>query len=268
MSQLKILFLGDVSGRVGREMVANKLPTLLAKYKPDLTVANVENAAGGFGVTAEVVQELLSYGVDLCTGGDHTFQIKSFYEELATDNLAFIRAANYSAPGLPGNGYEILNLGQKGRVAIISMLGQEFIGKTEKVENPFWFIDEFLEQEDIKAADFRLIDFHAETTAEKLSFAWYVRDRVEAVLGTHTHVATADNRLLGGKTAYVTDVGQCGPYDASLWVDFDVSIHNFKYPFRKPHKLAETGPRILNAVLVSTENFSPQSIERVDIVKE
>jgi hypothetical protein len=117
----------------------------------------------------------------------------------------------------------------------------------------------------------RLIDFHAEATAESLSFAWYVRDRVEAVVGTHTHVATADNRVLDGTTAYVTDVGQVGPYAASLWVDFENVIHNFKYPHRKRFEVAETGPRIFNSVLISFDpkkNFSPKSIERVDVVIE
>ncbi len=262
---LKILFIGDVSGSVGREVVKKVLPRIRNEQKPDLIVANVENAAGGVGVTREVIEELVSYGIDLCTSGDHTFSIKDFIDEIDED-LPFIRPANYEAIGVPGVGYKILDLGPKGRVAVINMLGQELFSFNQRVRSPFWFIDELLKQEDIKNADLRVLDFHTETTSEKLSLAWYVRDRVEAVVGTHTHVATADNRLLGGKVAYVSDLGQVGPYEASLWVDFENVIHNFKYPFRKPFVMAENGPKIFNSVLISFENFSPVAIDRVDVV--
>jgi metallophosphoesterase (TIGR00282 family) len=262
---LKILFIGDVSGSVGRDVVKQVLPKIRNEQKPDLVIANIENAAGGVGVTREVISELTSYGIDLCTSGDHTFGIKDFVEELDTE-LPFIRPANYEAKSVPGVGYKVLDLGAKGTVAVINILGQELFTNNPRVRSPFWFIDELLTIPEITDADIRFIDFHAETTSEKLSFAWYVRDRVEAVVGTHTHVATADNRILDGKVAYVSDTGQVGPYAASLWVDFENVVHNFKYPFRKPFVLAENGPKIFNSVIVSFENFSPVKIDRVDVV--
>ncbi len=267
MSELSILFIGDVSGSIGRDALKQVLPQIKQKHKPDLVIANVENAAGGHGVTREVITELISSGVDLATGGDHTFQIKGFYEDLSTD-MPFIRPANYEAKNLPGSPYKILDLGAKGRVAVINLLGQEFFPQASRVRSPFWFIDEMLDYPDIAAAEIKLVEIHAEATSEKLSMAWYLRDRAQIVVGTHTHVATADNRVLDGKVAYVSDVGQVGPYAASLWVDFESVIHNFKYPNRKAFKLEENGPKIFNSVLIKLKNFSPVSIERVDVVLE
>ena len=264
---LKILFIGDISGSVGRDTIKKVLPKIKNEKSPDLIIANIENAAGGVGVTREVIEEMASAGIDLFTSGDHTFGIREFVEEL-TPELPFVRPANYEAKSMPGVGYKVLDLGEKGRVAVINILGQELFSFNNRVRSPFWFIDELLEIPEIKEADIRFIDFHAETTSEKLSFAWYVRDRVEAVVGTHTHVATADNRILDNKVAYVTDAGQVGPYLASLWVDFENVVHNFKYPNRKPFILAEKGPKIFNSVLISFKNFSPVAIERVDVVLE
>lgn len=271
-SMLKLLFIGDVCGKPGRETVRKVLPGIKAKHAPDLVIANVENSAGGFGVSRETVEELVNAGIDFCTSGDHTFAMSEFLES-GMDDLPFIRPANYEAPGLPGKGVDFIDLRAKGRVAIINLLGQELFTHTQRVRSPFWFVDEMLEQSEIKESDLVFIDFHAEATSEKLALAWYVRDRVQAVVGSHTHVATADNRLLGGKIAYVTDAGQVGPYDASLWVDFENVIHNFKYPYRKPMKMAETGPRIFNSVLFTFDReigkkYSPIAIERVDAVVE
>lgn len=268
MDQTRILFIGDVCGEVGLNTVSRVLPSLKDTRKIDLVIANGENGAYGRGVTREVIQRLVQSGVDVVMGGDHTFSIKGFAEDLNGADLPFVRPANYEAPNLPGVGYKIVDLGEKGTVAIMSILGQELFTFNHKVHNAFWFIDDMLEIPEIKEANMRFIDFHAEATSEKLSFGWYVKDRVQTMVGTHTHVSTADNRLLGGTMAYVTDVGQVGPYEASLWVDFASAIHGFKYPTRVPFEPEMKPPYIFNSVLITYENFSPVTIERVDVVVE
>ncbi len=273
---ISILYIGDVCGSVGRNILARELPRLRQKYQPDLVIVNAENSAGGYGVNAKTVNEITDAGADLCTGGDHTFTIPSFQTEL-NSGLNFIRAANYSPPGIPGKPYEVIDLGAKGRVGVIQLLGQELFAYSQKVNNPFLYLDEFhVKHPELQECDLVLLEIHAESTAEKLSLAWHARTKVQAVVGTHTHVATADNRLLGdhmGKVAYVTDIGQVGPYAASLWVKFDIAIHNFKYPFRRKHELEESKPQVLNSVLMKFERntgqkYSPKSIDRVDVIIE
>lgn len=274
---IKILYIGDICGKVGRQAVKHILPKLKNIHKPDLVIANVENSAGGYGVTASKVQEITSFGVDLCTGGDHTFSIKQFASELnENQKLPFIRPANYESDNIPGKGYEVIDLGPKGSVAVIQVLGRELFAFNQKVLNPFLFVPKLLENPEIASANLKIIEIQAESTAEKLSFAWSIRDKVQAVVGTHTHVSTADQRLLGdgkGKIAYVTDIGQVGPYNASLWVKFEHAIHNFKYPFRLPHEIEEGKPHIFNSVLIefstdSERKYSPKSIQRIDIELE
>lgn len=267
-SGVKILYIGDVSTRRGRESLKQIIPQLKQKHSPDFIIANIENAAGGRGVTHQTYTEILGYGIDLATAGDHVYSLKSFLEQPIED-LAFIRPANYES-NLPGKQYEVVEVaGQK--VAFIVLLGQDMMQSSRFVRNPFFYVDQMLEQKEIAEANHIVIEVHAETGTEKLALAWYLKDRVSAVVGTHTHVATADNRLLGEQVAYVTDIGQVGPYDASLWADFENVINNFKYPMRKPFEMAENGPIVFNSVLItldSKQNLSPLSIERVDIVVE
>lgn len=271
---ISILYIGDVSGSVGRDVLTRELPKLKQKHNPDLVIANVENSAGGYGITLKTIEDAQSAGVDLCTGGDHTFGVKQFFAEL-NSSLPFIRPVNYSAKGIPGKGVEIIDLGSKGRVGFIQFLGTELFSHSPKVDNPFLYIDTFHEKHpELLECNLVVAEIHAESTAEKLTFAWHGRTKFQAVVGTHTHVATADNRVLGdhlGKVAYVTDIGQVGPYAASLWVKFDTAIHNFKYPFRRRQDLEEKKPHVLNSVLMKFEKgdnqkYSPLSIERTDVV--
>jgi metallophosphoesterase (TIGR00282 family) len=269
---LKVLYIGDVSGSVGREVMKEVLPKVRSKHNPDIVIANVENAAGGYGINKEVVDELLSYGVDLATGGDHTFSIRDFFVDIQLGQ-PIIRPANYEGT-VPGVGHEIIDLGEKGRVGVVQFLGRELFNFAQKVHNPFLFAEEYIKKNGLLDCDALIVEFHAESTAEKLTFAWSLRGFASAVVGTHTHVATADNRVLGdheGKLLYVSDIGQVGPYAASLWVDFEVALYNFKNLVRLPHAIATTGPRIFNSVLLTfdrqnRERYSPLKIERVDIV--
>ena len=188
---MKILFIGDISGKPGRKLVAKVLPGIKTKYKPDLVIANCENAAGGLGVTREKLTELLGYGIDFFTSGDHVWRVKDFVEELQDTSMPLIRPYNYEKTAdLPGKGYDIIDLGPKGKVYVINLIGQSFMRDIPR--NPFWAVDELLDKLGIQdgSKETVIVDFHAETTAEKLSMGEYLSKRVSAVLGTHTHVPT------------------------------------------------------------------------------
>ncbi|MFQ5492934.1 MAG: TIGR00282 family metallophosphoesterase [Candidatus Dojkabacteria bacterium] len=267
---MRILFIGDVSGRPGREMVGRVLPKLKKQKKIDLVIANAENSAGGIGITIPMLTELQGYGVDFFTSGDHVWKDREFIEELNDANLPLVRPLNYEAQEqLPGKGYDIIDMGSKGRVVVTNFLGQTFMN--QPVRNPFWRADELmqeLEEQGINSEkDVILIDFHAEATAEKISFGYYLSDKVTAVLGTHTHVPTSDERLVNGM-AYVTDVGMVGPLDASLWADFENIVHNFKFPFKRRMKMKKNGRIVFNSVLIETKKGEAVSIERIDKIDE
>jgi len=261
---MKILFIGDISGKPGRKTVAKVLPELKTKYKPDLVIANCENVAGGMGVTKEKLTELQAYGIDFFTSGDHVWRVKSFVEEMYDTSLPLVRPYNYeNSANLPGKGYDIIDLGPKGKITVINLLGQSFIRDIPR--NPFWAIDELLDKLGLQDGNKEtvIVDFHAETTAEKLCMASYLQNRVTALLGTHTHVPTADARLMGDM-GYVTDVGMVGPLDASLWIKFDSAIHNFKYPFKKKPEMEEEGRMVFNSVLLEIKAGKTTSIQRID----
>jgi len=262
---MKILFIGDISGRSGRKVLKELLPSIKNKYKPDIVIANAENSAHGIGITKDVLTELLSYGVDFFTSGDHVWHNKEFIDELQDDSLPIIRPYNYEkTEKLPGVGYKLLDLGPAGKLLVVNLLGQSFM--KDHVRSPFWTMDELLEDwNDPLLKDLNiLIDFHAESSAEKLCLAGYLKDRgVSAIVGTHTHVPTADQRIIG-ELAYVGDVGMAGPLNASPWIKFDNAIHNFKYPFKMSPEIEEHGEMVLNSVLIELEGGKAKKIERVD----
>jgi hypothetical protein len=263
---MKILFIGDISAKSGRNTIKDVLPMVKDKYKPDLVIANCENAAGGLGITKAVLSELQSYGIDYFTGGDHIWAIKEFREDLYDITLPIVRAYNYEGSDkLPGKYFDIIDMGSKGRVAIITLLGQGLMKGNNR--NPFWAIDELLESLH-KDTDFPktiIIDFHAEATSEKLCLGNYLKDRITALVGTHTHVPTCDNRLMN-KMAYVTDVGMVGALDSSLWVDFEIATHNMKYPYRKVYEPEENGKMVFNSVLITEKDGIASEIQRIDII--
>ncbi len=270
---IKILFLGDISARPGRHAVRDILPQIKKENAIDLVIANCENAAGGRGVTREILNELQGYGIDYFTAGEHIWDREETKTDLQDLSAPLVRPYNYERTELlPGKGWDIIDLGSKGRVVVTCLLGQEFM--KQKVKNPFWAVEDLLKEiqakvgEDIKQLPL-IIDFHAEASAEKASFAWSIKENAVAVLGTHTHVGTVDTKILPRKDptqgcAYVTDVGMCGVKFASLWVDFDSVIPNFKYPFKKKFKVEMKGARIFNSVLLEIENFSAKKITRLD----
>jgi len=260
---LKILFIGDVCGNPGRKAIAQILPNVKKQHNIDFVVANAENAAGGRGVTRKIVNELCSYGVDLCTSGVHVWRQDDFLDDLNDPNLPIIRPANYPEDIPYGRGYEIVDLGGRGRIAVINLLGHVFM--RELVLDPLRYADTILEKLQNEGMEGIFIDFHAETTSEKGILARYLDGRVTAIIGTHTHVPTADTRVLPKGSGFVTDVGMTGPVDSVLWVQKEIVIHNYLYPYKKAFKIQKHGPLMFNSVIVEVEKGMCKSIRRVDV---
>ncbi len=218
---MKVLFVGDIFASPGRRIVADCLPGLIASEHIDLVIANVENAAGGFGITPALVEELLPTGIDVMTTGNHVWDKKELFDYLDRQPR-LLRPANY--PGnLPGRGYHV-GRGRNGlEAAVINLQGRTHM---LAIDCPFRKADRILEEIGPEPK-VRIVDFHAEITSEKLALGWYLDGRVSAVIGTHTHVPTADTRILPSGTGYQTDVGMTGPYDSVIGVDKDIILRRF-----------------------------------------
>ena len=242
---LRILFIGDVVGRPGRQLVARLLPRLRAEHRPDLVLANAENAAGGFGVTPLIGDELLALGIDLLTSGNHVWDKKEVEGYLAKE-ARLLRPANYP-PEVPGTGVHVLE--RRGRlVGVLNLQGRIFM---PSIDCPFRVGEREIEQLRV-ATPLILVDFHAEATSEKQAFTWWVDGKVSAVLGTHTHVQTADERVLPGGTAYISDVGMTGSQDAVIGMERAEAIERFLTQL--PRKFtAASGNLCLCAVVVDVD---------------
>jgi metallophosphoesterase (TIGR00282 family) len=213
---MRILFIGDIFGAPGRRIVADHLQDIIKAQRIDVAIANAENSAGGFGVTPSIAEELFALGLDALTTGNHIWDKREIYDYLdRTPRL--IRPANYP-PGCPGRGVTIVK-----NCAILNLQGRVYMPNTDC---PFRAADQLLAEID-PAIKVRFLDFHAEVTSEKISMGWYLDGRVSAVIGTHTHVPTADTRILTGGTAYQTDAGMTGPYDSVIGVEKDTILKRF-----------------------------------------
>lgn len=262
---LRILFVGDVVGRLGRATVSKILPTLKKQRKIDLCIANGENLAGGRGLTKDTVQEIISYGVDLLTGGDHTFWQKDFANEI--DSLPVLKCINLKKE-YPGYGFAEIPVG-KGQVLVVSVLGTASSFIREEAENPFSFLDEFLNERQKKGKNqIILVDFHAEASSEKVALGWFLDGRVAALVGTHTHVPSCDNRVLPKGTAFVSDLGMTGSSEGVLGVKKEIIIDRFKSNSTQAFEWVGSGRSVFNSVLVTVneETGKAVSIERVDEV--
>ncbi len=237
---MKILFVGDVVGRPGRKVLHLWLGEHKREY--DLCIVNGENAAGGFGLTEKITKALLSYGVDVITGGNHIYDKKEIYEFI--DNYPILRPANYP-PGVPGKGFICLEVcGRK--VAVVNLMGRVFM---ECLDNPFRVFDQLSSQLE---ADVVIVDFHAEASSEKQAFGSYLDGRATAVFGTHTHVQTADLRVLPGGTLFITDVGMCGAVDSVIGMDKTESVQRFLKQLPTKFKVPEK-PKLIQFCAVSFE---------------
>jgi len=218
---MNILFIGDIFAYTGRSLVARYLQEIVSAEKISLAIANAENSAGGFGITRLIAQELFSMGLDALTSGNHIWDKKEIYDYLPREPR-LLRPANYPKD-LPGGGLLTLKARNGVEVAILDLQGRAHMPATDC---PFRMADELLASLD-DSIKVRIVDFHAELTSEKEAMGWYLNGRVSAVLGTHTHVPTADERILSEGTAYQTDVGMTGPYDSVIGSEKNLALRRF-----------------------------------------
>jgi metallophosphoesterase (TIGR00282 family) len=250
---MKILAIGDVIGRPGRRAVHKFVPELRKEHGLDLVIANGENAAGGFGLSVSTAQELLSYGVDVITSGNHIWAQKEIFPYLDED-VPVLRPLNYP-PGVPGRGYLMTD-----GALVVNLIGRTFMNA---YDCPFRKMDYLLEQLTSRPTVI-VVDFHAEATSEKVAMGRYLDGRVSAVLGTHTHIGTIDARVLKKGTAYVTDIGMTGPDDSVIGDDAGGVIQRFLT--QMPHRLTVGGGKpVLNAVMVEVDEGTGRAlaIERI-----
>ena len=220
---MRLLFLGDIVGRSGRKAVLEMLPRLRERYRLDFVVANGENAAGGFGITEDILEELFDGGVDIVTLGNHAFDQKEALVFIERQHR-LLRPINFP-PGTPGRGAALVKARTGEDVLVVNAMGRVFMPDTDC---PFRATDRELAACKLKqGADAIVIDFHAEATSEKQAFAYFVDGRASAVVGTHTHVQTSDQRVLPGGTAFVSDVGMCGDYNSVLGMEADEPLSRF-----------------------------------------
>ena len=221
---MRLLFLGDMVGRSGREIVYEKLPSLIENQNADFVIVNGENAAGGFGITEAIFNQTLEAGADVVTTGNHVWDQKEALG-VADREDRFLRPANFPA-GTPGRGAFVYEARNGARVMVMNIMGRVFMHP--ELDDPFACIEKYLDGVELgQTADVVFIDFHAEASSEKLCFAHFVDGRVSAVIGTHTHVPTADHQILNGGTAYLSDAGMCGDFDSSLGFDKEEPINRF-----------------------------------------
>lgn len=251
---MRLIFLGDIVGNAGREAVVSMVPDLRYELGLDYVVANGENCSGGKGLTPKHADELLDCGIDVITGGNHTFQHRDLYPYLES-TPAVLRPHNYPA-GAPGTG-----IAEVGNLVVLNLIGRVFM--PADYEDPFRAADDALKN--IPSNRFVLVDLHAEATSEKQAMGWHLDGRVTAVVGTHTHVPTADNRVLPGGTAFCTDAGMCGARDSIIGDEVQAVLRRFLT--QMPTRLAPaTGPAILNGLLIEADDTTKRatSIVRCD----
>ena len=244
MTDLRICVIGDIIGKPGRVAVAHALPDLRHELELDMVVANGENVAAGAGLTPSLAEELLASGIDVITSGNHIWDKREIYDYLDTDRPV-LRPINYPDE-TPGRGWLVHHTDDGDEVAVINAMGRVFMNQ---LDSPFTKLDELIDGAAVPLPPVRILDFHCEITSEKNAMGWYLDGRVSAVVGTHRHVQTADERVLPGGTAYITDLGMTGPTDGVIGVDRDIILQRFlsQMPVRFE---AAKGPAALHGVVI------------------
>lgn len=243
---MNLLFIGDIFASPGRSIVAHHLQEIISEEKIDLAIANAENSAGGFGITPMIAQELFSVGLNVLTTGNHVYDKREIYDYLPREPR-LLRPANYSDE-LPGRGVVTVKARNGVQVAVMNLQGRVYMPNTDC---PFKKIDEVLKGID-PAVKVRFVDFHAEVTSEKMAMGWHLDGRVSAMIGTHTHIPTADARILAQGTAYQTDAGMTGPYDSVIGSEKTLAIKRFLTALPIRLESAKTGVE-LHGVIVTVD---------------
>jgi metallophosphoesterase (TIGR00282 family) len=260
VSEIRLLFVGDIVGKPGRELIRRGLPLLREHHDVDLVIANAENAAAGRGITREIGDQLLDWGVDVMTSGNHIWAQREAVDYIGAE-ARLLRPANFPA-GVPGNGSFLARTAQGRPVGVINLMGRVFM---QELDNPFQRalaeIDALLPRTRVI-----LVDFHAEAPSEKIAMGWFLDGKVTAVVGTHTHVQTADEQILPGGTAYLTDVGMTGPHDGVIGVDKTAVIDKFLRGMPVKMETAAGNPR-LNGILITVDQTTgkARSVQRLSL---
>ncbi|MBN2320453.1 MAG: TIGR00282 family metallophosphoesterase [Acidobacteria bacterium] len=257
---MRVLFIGDIFGKPGRRLIKEKLHGLLQEHRIDFCIANIENAAAGFGVTPKIADEFLNSEIDLLTSGNHIWDKRGIIPYLA-EQPRLLRPHNYP-PKTPGTGIYIGDTNCGVRIGVINLQGRVFM---PDIDCPFTIGLGAIEKLRIQTPII-VVDFHAEATSEKQAFGWYLDGRVSAVIGTHTHVQTADERILPNGTAFITDIGMTGPHDSVIGSIPDLSIDRFLRQMPNRLEPASGNLRICGAIIeIDEESGLAQSIERLNI---
>lgn len=255
MGEYRILFLGDIVGKPGRIAVQRHLDTLQNEHQPLFTIVNGENAAAGVGITPDIAEELFKLGIDVITLGNHAFHKREIFDYLSKGR-PIVRPANLP-PTTPGLGW--VSVEREGiRLAVTNLCGRVFL---DGYDDPFRDIDRIIAEADTPHF---FLDFHAEATSEKIAMGWHVEGRATAVVGTHTHVTTADETVLPGGTAYITDVGMCGPMPSVLGMEKDVILRRFRTSLPAKFEVADH-PGVISGVVIGVERDTGRatSIQRI-----
>lgn len=254
---MRLLFIGDIVGKVGREAITTYLSRLKQTYRPTVTIVNAENAAHGKGLTEKIYKDLLREGVDFMTMGNHTYGQRQIYDFIDSANR-MVRPANFPEEA-PGVGMRFIQINEI-KLAIINLQGRAFM---QDIDDPFKKVDELI-NEAKKETDYIFVDFHAETTSEKNAMGWYLDGRASAVVGTHTHIQTSDERILPGGTGYITDVGMTGFYDGILGINRHEVITRFITSLPQRHVVPDEGRSVLSGVIIDINKEGRTThIERV-----
>jgi metallophosphoesterase (TIGR00282 family) len=250
---MHVLFIGDIIGRTGRKCISHFFPKIKEEFNVDFTIANVENAAGGFGIIPKLADELLSSGIDVLTSGNHIWNKKEIIEYIAQEKR-LLRPANYP-PDVPGKGTVVINSENGYTIAVMNLCGRVFMSP---LDCPFRVAE--MELAALKEkTNIIILDFHAEATSEKIAMGWFLDGKISAVIGTHTHVQTNDAQILPQGTAYITDVGMTGPFDSVIGIKKEIILERFINQI--PYRLipANSDPR-LSAVLLDIDDKNGKTL--------
>lgn len=259
---MKILFIGDIVGKPGRRAVRELLPGIIEERRIDFVIANCENAAAGFGVTAEIIEELYGAHIDVLTSGNHIWDKKEVMEFV--DNFeTLLRPANYPE-GAPGRGSVVIRAPGGIPVGVLNLAGRVFM---HSLDCPFRTAEREIEKLR-KRARVIIVDMHAEATSEKIAMGWYLDGKVTAVLGTHTHVQTADERILPGGAAYITDVGMTGPFDSVIGINKDSILRRFLLQIPNKFDVATGDVRLQGVTVEAASDGRATVVERLDVSLE
>lgn len=257
---VKVLFIGDIVGRPGRQAVRGLLPDLIEGYSIDLVIANGENAAGGFGITPAIAEELLSLKIDILTSGNHIWDKKEMVDYIR-DKEWLLRPANYP-PGVPGFGSTVIKTQTGVQVGVINLCGRVFMDNLdcpfrvgEEIVNQLWAVTPLI-----------VVDMHAEATSEKAAMGWFLDGKVSAVIGTHTHVQTADERILPQGTAFITDIGMTGSVHSVIGIQKELILGRFLTQMPRKFEVATKGVQLQGVVIsIDPDNGKAIALERVKV---